>query len=208
MDKFGRILRSRGLPRLVLLASLVGGLFPGDGYSQTRSIDSATSRVTVHAFKSGLFSGFADNHEVEAPISEGTINENAAHVKFMIDSRRMKVLDPQLSPDKRRQVQERMLGPEVLDSIRFPQIEFESTKVEQTSPGSMLVKGQLALRGVVRPISVVVTNDNGHYSGTCSLKQRDFGIAPISIAGGTVKVKNELKIDFEIRTISANAAGK
>jgi hypothetical protein len=31
------------------------------------------------------------------------------------------------------------------------------------------------------------------------LKQRDFGITPVSIAGGTVKVKNELTIDFDIR---------
>jgi len=30
------------------------------------------------------------------------------------------------------------------------------------------------------------------------LKQRDFGIAPISIAGGTVKVKDEVLIEFEI----------
>jgi hypothetical protein len=44
--------------------------------------------------------------------------------------------------------------------------------------------------------------------GTCTLKQRDFGITPISIAGGTVKVKNELKIDFDIRTSSQAASEK
>jgi hypothetical protein len=32
------------------------------------------------------------------------------------------------------------------------------------------------------------------------LKQTDFGITPISIGGGTVKVKNELRIDFDIVT--------
>ena len=31
-----------------------------------------------------------------------------------------------------------------------------------------------------------------------SIKQRDYGITPISIAGGTVKVKDELAIEFEI----------
>jgi len=40
---------------------------------------------------------------------------------------------------------------------------------------------------------------NGHYTGRVVLKQRDFGITPVSIAGGTVKVKNELTIDFDIR---------
>jgi hypothetical protein len=32
------------------------------------------------------------------------------------------------------------------------------------------------------------------------LRQTDYGIAPISVAGGTVKVKDELKIDFDIVT--------
>ncbi len=30
------------------------------------------------------------------------------------------------------------------------------------------------------------------------MKQRDFGIMPISIAGGTVKVKDEIKIEFDV----------
>ncbi len=47
-----------------------------------------------------------------------------------------------------------------------------------------------------------------HYSGQTICRDsdnllvfvfRDFGIKPISIAGGTVKVKDELKIEFDIR---------
>jgi len=34
--------------------------------------------------------------------------------------------------------------------------------------------------------------------GDFSLKQTDFGIKPFSAAGGTIKLKNELKFDFEI----------
>jgi hypothetical protein len=34
--------------------------------------------------------------------------------------------------------------------------------------------------------------------GSTSLKQSELGIAPISIAGGRVKVKDEMKIDFDI----------
>jgi hypothetical protein len=32
------------------------------------------------------------------------------------------------------------------------------------------------------------------------LKQRDFGITPVSVAGGTVKVKDQVKIEFDIAT--------
>jgi hypothetical protein len=174
-------------------------------WGQARPIDSAGSKLIVHAFKSGLFSGFADNHEIEAPITEGTIDEGAMRVGFTVDSRKMKVLDPQMSADRRQQVQTRMLGPEVLDSERFPKITFESKKVERTGQGQFLVEGKLSLHGVTRPVSVKVRNENGRYLGACALKQRDYGIEPISIAGGTVKVKDELKIDFDIRT-TAQAA--
>ena len=44
----------------------------------------------------------------------------------------------------------------------------------------------------------VATRANGRYRGTVTLKQRDFGIMPISIAGGTVKVKDEIKIEFDV----------
>lgn len=194
--------------RLERLLSLIAPIFllTATGWSEARSIDSAGSKLLVHAFKSGLFSGFADNHEGEAPIKDGTIDEDALRVNFAVDSRLMKVLDPQLPPDKRRQVQERMLGPEVLDSARFPRITFESTKVERVGQERLVVEGRLLLHGVTRSISVNVRNETGRYVGSCTLKQRDFGIKPISIGGGAVKVKDELKIDFDLRT-TTRAAG-
>ena len=173
------------------------------------SIDCARSKLLVHASKSGLFSGLAnnlDNLEVEAPIAEGTVDEVAQRVNLVIDSRNMKVVDPQLPADKRRQVQERILGPKVLDSERYPRIMFESTKVQQVGQGKFLVRGRLFLRGVTRLISVSLRRENAQYVGTSTLRQSEFGIRPITIAGGTVKVKDELQIEFDIRP-SANAAG-
>jgi polyisoprenoid-binding protein YceI len=136
---------------------------------------------------------------VEAPIAEGFVDEGTRRVRFVVESQRLKVLDPQMSPDKRQQVQERMLGPEVLDVARFPRITFESIGVEQAGPDRLLVRGQLSLHGVTRPVVVNVRTENGRYVGSSALKQREFGITPISIAGGSVKVKDELKIEFDVR---------
>jgi polyisoprenoid-binding protein YceI len=183
------------------LATVALGLIPAAS-AQVHSIDTTQSKLHVYAFKSGLFSGFADNHDVEAPIAEGTIDERASRVKFVIDVRQMKVLDPNLSPEKRRQVQERMLGPEVLDPAQYPQITFESTHVDAGGQNELLVTGQLSLDGVTRPVSARVRKQNGRYVGTCTLKQREFGITPISIAGGTVKVKDELKIESTFKSSS------
>ena len=49
----------------------------------------------------------------------------------------MRVLDPNLGTDKRSQVQEKMLSPDVLDPNRYPEITFRSTRVEQQSGGEL-----------------------------------------------------------------------
>jgi YceI-like protein len=181
--------------QLVLVLLLCGVGAPSLSWSQARPIDVQHSVVT---FKSGLFSAFADNHEIRAPISSGFFDEAGRQAELVIDSRRLVALDPGLAPEKRQQVQQRMLGPEVLDSDRFREIRFEASKVEQIRQDHFLVSGSLSLHGRKRPISVQVLRSNGRYRGDAVLKQRDFGITPVSVAGGTVKVKDELKIEFDI----------
>ena len=182
-------------PLLVLMVTIASPLL-----AQERSIDTSGSKLIVRALKTGLFSGFADNHEIEAPIAHGTIDESAGRVKFTVESKRMKVLDPQIKPERRQDIQERMLGPDVLDVTRFPEITFESSGVERPSMGAFVVHGQLSLHGVTRPVVVNVRSENGSYKGKVALKQHEFSIEPISIAGGTVKVKDELQIEFDIRS--------
>ena len=166
---------------------------------QSLQIDAKNSKVIVHVWKAGLFSAFGDNHEVEAPISEGFVDEGTHRVKLVIDAGRLKVLDPHLPSDKRQQVQERMLGADVLDVAHFPRISFESAAVEQTSPDWLLVRGQLSLHGQTRMVISNVRIGRGSYVGTCTFKQQEFGITPVSIAGGTVKVKDKLTVEFDIR---------
>jgi len=182
--------------RLVLPLALISCIASSAG--QVDSIDTTHSRLLIRVSKSGIFSGFADNHEVEARIAKGSLDPKAGQLRLSIDSRQMRVLDPQLSSDKRQQVQERMLGPDVLDSIRFPEITFESTHAEPEHEGRIRVDGLLSLHGVTKPVSVLAHVKNGRYTGKFALRQRDFGITPVSIAGGTVKVKDELTIEFDI----------
>jgi hypothetical protein len=49
-----------------------------------------------------------------------------------------------------------------------------------------------------RPITFSVVRRNTTYRGEVAIRQRDFSIEPIRVAGGTVKVKVELKVQFEI----------
>ena len=175
-------------------------------------IDVAHSSITVHVQRGGVFGFTGDNHEIHAPITKGKVDEAAKSVEFQVETAKMQVLDPKMDPAKRTQVQEKMLGPDVLDSAHYPLIEFSSTSVQPDKSGHWFVSGNLKLHGQSRPITVQVSEPGEemgaagsrpkvrHYSGTASLKQSDYGIKPVRIAGGTVKVKDEIKIDFQIVT--------
>ena len=110
----------------------------------------------------------------------------------------MRVLDPNLSADRRSQVQEKMLSPDVLDPDRYPEITFRSTRVEQQNGGELSASGNLMLHRQTQPINLRVVTTQLHYRGTAVLKQTEFGIKPITVGGGTIKVKDEVRIDFEI----------
>jgi len=163
-----------------------------------REIDGQKSVITVRVFKSGLFSAFGHEHEINAPIEHGTFNESQPSVELAVDARKMRVMDKDVSEKDRAEIRETMLGPKVLDSGQFPEIRFHSTAVESKREGRWIVRGDLRLHGQTHPIKLEIQGENGHYRGTAELKQRDFGIEPVSLGGGTVKVKDGLQVEFEI----------
>jgi len=185
-----------------LLAFLIGSLClsaAAADSSDSRKIDAAHSTITVHVYKSGFLSAFAHNHEIQAPVQSGEVKESdPAAVELRVDARKLKVLDPEISEGTRTQIQDTMSGVQVLDVAHFPEIRFRSTSVEAKGPGHWTAHGSLALHGKERPIAVEVTLKGGRYQGSASLKQTDFGITPVTVAGGTVKVKDEVKIEFEV----------
>jgi polyisoprenoid-binding protein YceI len=167
--------------------------------AQERSIDAAQSRLTVYAYKSGLFSFAAHDHEIAAPIATGSIRETGdLGVNFVVKTTEMKVLDAKASDKDRAEIQKQMLSDTVLDASRYPEIRFVSTEVVPDGADRWRVTGDLSLHGVIKPMIVQVRRENGRYVGEAKLSQRDFGIEPISIAGGTVKVKDEVTIVFSI----------
>jgi hypothetical protein len=166
-----------------LIIGLGARLVPTPASAEHRALDPRQSTITVHVFKSGLFRAFADNHVIQAPLKEGFLDDGASpRVEILLDAPRLHVLDPGLSPKDREQVQTRMLGPEVLDVMRFPQIRFRSTTVQRVEPDGWLVRGELTLHGQTHVVAVKVALEGGRYKGSASVKQTNFGISPISIA--------------------------
>jgi len=189
-------------PTLTVVALAFTLAFSANLSAERRTIDAERSTITVRVSKSGLFRAFADNHVIRAPLLEGSVDDSAtSHVELVVDVHRMRVLDPSLSPKDREDVQARMLGPEVLDADRFRQIRFHSTVVQRLEAARWLVRGDLDLHGQTHQVAVKVALENGRYKGSTTLRQTEFGITPISIAGGAVKVKDEITIEFDIAVV-------
>lgn|SRR5215469_4748292 len=167
--------------------------------AQDYAIDTARSVLKLRVFKSGLLSAFAHNHEIEAPIAEGTVHLSSdPSVALNIRARELRVVDPDVSVKERGEVQATMEGPEVLDVKNFPDISFQSEAVQKKDDQHWTVRGNLTLHGRTSPVKVDVAYKDGHYQGSAQLLQHDFGMTPVSIAGGTVKVKDEVRIEFDI----------
>ena len=166
--------------------------------ADSHAINTEKSSMTVHVFKSGVFSAFGHEHDIKAPIAEGTFNEDSPSVNLRVDARQMRVIDHDVSEKDRDKIQETMLGPQVLDSEKYPAITFKSTSIERLGDGKWVLHGELTLHGQTRPVKADIEGQNGHYRGSAEVKQKDFGITPVAAGGGSVKVKNEVRIQFDI----------
>jgi polyisoprenoid-binding protein YceI len=184
----------------VLAVAASGLLSPSTMSAQQSHIDADKSIIVIHVGKSGLFSGFAHDHDIAAPITSGNVYRSAPlSVELRVDARTLRVRDPGASAKDRKEIQTTMLGPEVLDSERHQEIVFKSGTVEALGASHWTVRGELTLRGQTRPVTAEVAEKAGHYTGRATVKQTDFGIKPVKVAGGTVKVKDEVQVEFDIQ---------
>jgi polyisoprenoid-binding protein YceI len=162
----------------------------------------------IHAGTGGLFGGFAHDHLIEAQQIEGCAqidSKDLTHstIKLNFATAGIKVIDAKESAEDRAKVQ-RTMETDVLRVSEYPSATFESTAVEGAGPNNQFrVRGMLTIRGKTQPAVVPVTFmqlSDGAFraTGTYKFKQSAFGIKPIQLAGGTIKVKDELSIDFEI----------
>jgi polyisoprenoid-binding protein YceI len=162
----------------------------------------------VHVGTGGLFGAFAHDHLIEAQKVEGCAVLDAkdltrSSIKLTFAAAGVRVMDPNESEKDRATVQQNMES-EVLMVSKFPRIVFESTSIELGSAANQLkVHGNLAIRGETQPVVIPLTFKrlgDGTYQadGKYNFKQSSFGIKPIQLAGGTIKVKDDLETEFEL----------
>jgi polyisoprenoid-binding protein YceI len=175
-------------------------------------VNEERSAVRVHVGKSGALSFAGHRHEVAAPVT-GSItadpgNLGASSVELTFPTARFRVLadgEPSGDPPK---IEEVMRGARVLESSVFPEVRFRSKRVAGNAKSSsageyeVQVTGDLTIHGVthevVVPMSVRLDGDTLTARGKSVIRHDQFGLTPVTAGGGTVRVSNEIDIDFEI----------
>lgn len=172
-------------------------------------LDKGVSRFTVRVFASGMLSAMGHSPTIAIRDFSGEVNFDPAapaqaSLRIQIQANSLEVTDD-ISGKDRREI-ETTMHQKVLESSEYPAITFKSTgaSADQLGEGryKIALNGSLSLHGVTRslPVTAYVTVDNGmlRASGEFSVSQSNYAIAPVSVAGGALKLKDELKLAFDI----------
>jgi polyisoprenoid-binding protein YceI len=163
----------------------------------------------VRAFATGLLAAFGHSPTITIPGFEGEISLNAADVeksslRLVIQSASLSVIDD--IREKDRQEIDHTMQEQVLESDAFPEIVYECSRLSASKIGEgeywIALDGDLTLRGIKRhqvvPARLYLNGERLRAVGDFTVRQSDYEIKPVSAVGGAVKLKDELKLAFDI----------
>jgi len=172
-------------------------------------IDTRVSQFTVQAFANGLVAAIAHSPKIairdwtgEVQMASGTLAD--AFLMVQIKAASLEVLD-ELRDADRREIH-RIMNQEVLETAKFPEVVFESQEVKSEKVRDDLykvnVRGQLSLHGLSQShtFGAQVSFGDGSFRayGDFIVRQTDYDIRIASIAGGTLKLQDDLKFSFYV----------
>jgi polyisoprenoid-binding protein YceI len=156
-----------------------------------------------------LLSAFGHNptiairgYDEEIQFNPDTIDN--ASVRVTVRTSAMEVVD-EMKNDDRKKLEQAMYD-QVLEPNRFPTAVYESNQItvqkDSADHWRVHVTGELSFHGVTQSLSldarVAYMGTMMRIAGQFPLRQSDYGIKPVSFAGGALKLKDELKFNFEM----------
>ncbi len=173
-------------------------------------LDARKGSFTAQAFATGILSAFGHSPRIairefagEARFSVADTTIEDAHLRATVQTRSLEVIDDMREND-RKEIHRQMYE-EVLETDRFPEIQYECSRVSASGDGDsywVALNGDLTLHGVTRPLPISarvrISGDTLRASGEFMVKQSDYEIAPVKVAGGALKLKDEVKVTFDI----------
>lgn len=171
--------------------------------------DPEKGRFTIQAFATGLLSSLGHSptfavrdYAGDARFGGGEIR--GLELELIIYSDSLELTD-RVGPVDRREIEDRMRR-DVLETAVYPEIRFQAAHLadEAIAPGRFRLRigGPLALRGVSRPqqieLELLLFKDGLGLRGGCSLRPSEFGIKPVTALAGAIRLKDELKLSFDL----------
>jgi len=177
----------------------------------TYNLNASSGKLCVYTFKEGFLSAVA--HDLLIDVTNFTMKLNvpdagvqSASVEAEILANSLKVVcamkegqrnNDALKEKDKADIEEATFK-DVLYPSKYPTINFRSTNIQEKD-GTYHVKGELTLHGVTRPIEFDAKTTTGKdLKGKVTIAQKDFGIKPYKALLGTLKVKNEVSIAFDL----------
>jgi polyisoprenoid-binding protein YceI len=179
------------------------------GAETTYKVDNRASQFTVQAFAAGLISAVAHSPRIAIRDWAGMVQMNSGRLagsflKVRVNPASLEVLDE--LPERDRRELHRVMNQEVLETPLYPEVLYESTEINaeklKDDVYRIQVKGALALHGVSNDhgfvAQVAFGTDTARVHGDFTLRQSDYNIRIASIAGGTLKLQDQLKFSFYV----------
>ena len=168
-------------------------------------LDPSVSRFTVQAFATGILSAFGHNPTIAIRDYDGEVQfapdtYEDASLQLTAKTTTFEVLDEMKRSDREKLEQE--MFSTVLDAARFPTVLYQSRQILVQKEGGNLkvsVTGDLTLHGVTQQHSfearAVNMDSTLRIFGDFTLHQSDYGMKQFSVAGGVLRLKDELKFN-------------
>ncbi len=177
-------------------------------------VDTKASEAIILVRTHGRLAGkVADDHVIRIHPIQGkmallqslngsTFQLQIAVNQLMVDTERLRKRfgHQAIPPGQAARIRVTMLGPRVLDAGRFPLIQVAG-KIHAKSPEIVSADVNINLHGRNKtylgvPITFKQAKGRVVVSGSMSLNQSDFGIEPLSLLAGSLKVADEMEIHF------------
>jgi hypothetical protein len=180
-------------------------------------VDGARGACAVYAFREGAFSALG--HDLKLQVADFTVEigaDLAIRASARTDSVRVvgvlrngqtDSVDERLPSPSDRESIERNVARDILESERYSQATFRSTKVEAAGDGYSVV-GLLDLHGVVKEVRFAAERKGDRAVAHIALNQPDFRIKPFRAMMGALRVKPEILIEVSVPIPAGKAGGE
>jgi polyisoprenoid-binding protein YceI len=127
---------------------------------------------------------------------DGSLEKGAIRVE--IDVGALHVISPEIAPVDRAKI-EHKVKEKLLASDRFPKIVFVSSRITRSDANTVRLEGELSLAGQTRPLFIELRDHESAWEGETRLRQREFGLTPLSAFAGALRAADEVRIGIKLQ---------